>query len=74
MNKDWTIKTHPPSKMSSIVTKARQQSGSIKNNFDAVDLIKNNQDIKNLFWKKVIDNEYTINTTSVETLKSFLSI
>lgn len=73
-NKDFSIKKNIPSNLSQVGTKARQQSTLIKTNTDAINLIKNAQDVKNLFWIKVSSNGYKMSSNNQNVLKKLLSI
>jgi len=73
-NLDFTIKNSTPSNMSRIVSRARSHSAKITRTVDAIDLIKNDQDIKNLFWEKVENKQYQISNDNIKILKTFLSI
>ncbi len=71
-DQDFKIKSGIPSNMSRVVSKARNNTISTK--IGAIELIKNEQDVKDLFWQKVKDNGYKIKTSNIKTLKTFLAI
>lgn len=71
-NKNFKINTNTPSNICRAVSQARKNI--ITNRAGAVDLIKNEQDIKDLFWQKIQNNGYKISTDNIRTLKSLLSI
>ncbi len=71
-NQDFKIKSGIPSNMSRVVSKAR--NSKVSDRAGAVELIKNEQDVKDLFWGKVKNNSYKINTSNIQTLKTLLSI
>ena len=71
-SRGFEIKSGIPSNMSRVVSKARNSKISDKG--EAIELIKNEQDVKDLFWGKVENSGYKINACNIQTLKEFLSI
>lgn len=66
------IKSGTPSNMSGVISKARRSS--VSDRAGAIELIRNQQDVKDLFWGKVKNNAYKINAQNMQTLKTLLSI
>ena len=58
--------------MSRVISKARKSV--VTDRAGAIELIKNEQDVKDLFWQKVKNNEYKINEQNIQTLKTLLSV
>ena len=68
--KDFSLRDTVPTSLSRVTAKARASSVSSK--AEAMALVKNVQDVKDLFWRKVKDEGYKINTTNSTALQSLL--
>ncbi|NTV22325.1 MAG: AAA family ATPase [Candidatus Yonathbacteria bacterium] len=71
-NEDFSVLSNPPADLSSVVSKARRIP--IINREDAINLIKNENDVKALFWRNVSENDYEISRNHVITLKNILGL
>lgn len=73
-NNNFSIKKNTPSNLSRAVNEARRQGFLINTKTKAFDLIKNAQDVKDIFWQKVVTDNYKISSANVMVLKNLLSI
>ena len=69
-NDKWEPKD-PPISLAGVAAKIRIKK--INNRAEAIELIKNEGDVKDNFWKKVEDFDYNINNTHVESLKALMA-
>jgi len=76
INKIWNVDTWKidkliPPELSSVVTLCRRKEPSSKD--EAINIIKNHDDVKSLFWEKVRKFDYGFDQKSINDLKKLLS-
>ena len=67
----WSIKLNIPSNLSRVCAKAR--SHTVDSILSAKELIKNEQDVKNLFWQLVEINNYRLIQQYIDNLKKLIN-
>lgn len=71
-NKDFSLKRRIPTYLSRVVDCARRNSNSVHNEEDAVAIIKNLQDVKDSFWKKVTTRGYDISKSNMDIMRGLI--
>lgn len=69
----FKLKDIIPTNLSRVADQARKQCSFIKNKTEAFDLIKNIQDVKDLFWMKVKSNKYKISYNNSQDMKKLIN-